>query len=296
MPLQHVLALTDFSTTGEQALERAAQVAASHGASLRLLYAADRHDSKFSDPHARLDQRARQLARRHGLQVRAVHGSGDALNDLDSLLRSTDLLVVDAARQRSLRGFWRGATVAQLVRRHGCPVLVVKQAVAAGYRQVLVAVDLSRRSRALVGYAGAFEREAPLELFHALQSHGERHLRAADVPLETLQSYRQAMTRQAHDRLLRLSTSFDTRRNRYRLAVNRGDPAYQASVQQQVSQADLMVVGKGRRHALLDGWWPSLAWRLVGLAGCDVLVVPDHHRTPNQPQPLPAFAENGSLG
>jgi nucleotide-binding universal stress UspA family protein len=104
------------------------------------------------------------------------------------------------------------------------------------------------------------------------------------------------MTRQAHDRLLRLSTSFDTRRNRYRLAVNRGDPAYQATVQQQASQADLMVVGKGRRHALLDGWWPSLAWRLVGLAGCDVLVVPDHHRAPDAPRPLAAFAENGSLG
>jgi nucleotide-binding universal stress UspA family protein len=279
MHLRSVLALTDFSTTGELALERAAHIAAEHGAELRLFYAADHHDCRFSAPHARLEQRARQLARRHSLRVRAA-SAGDAPGpELEALVRQTDLLVVDAARLHSARGWWHGTTVSQLLRRHACPVLVVQQPARTPYRDVLVAVDLTPRARSLAVYASRIARDAALELFHALPAGRQRLLRQADLPLETLQSLHQATAQQAQGRLLRLSDSLDTRRNRYRLALKGGDPARQAAVQQQVSNADLTVVGKRQRPRWIDPWWPCTAWRLLPLVECDVLVVPDAHHT-----------------
>ncbi len=279
MQLNTILALTDFSTQGEHALERAAMVAANHRARLRLLYGTDTPNDKFSHPQARLEQRARQLARRHGIDAKAIQGVGTLGLDLPRHAAHADLLVMDMQRQRSMRNFWNGATVRQLVRRLGRPVLVVKQAPQAPYQKMLVAVDLSPASRALVRYAGAFEQHAAVELFHALQHAGEVPLRATDVSLEMIQACRRAALHQAQGRLLRWTDSFDTRRNRHALAVRRGDPARQTSVQQQASKADLVVVGKSRRPVLVDLLWGGPAWRLAGLAGCDVLVVPDHQPT-----------------
>ncbi len=276
-----ILALTDFSTSGEHALDRAARVAAQHQARLRLLYASDTPDALFNDPGARLAQRARQLARRHGVAVEALHGSGRLAQDLPRHAAEADLLVVDAARLRSLRGWRHGATVRQVARRHGCAVLVVRQAAAAPYRHVLVGVDLAERSRALVRFAAAFEREAPLQLFHALVHSGERHLRAADVPRETIEAWRHEALRMAHGRLVALSDSFDARRNRRLLVVDRRDAARQITVQQQASQADLVVLGKRPRHPLAELLWQGVAWRCAGLLGCDVLVVPDQRHTPS---------------
>lgn len=277
MQLNTILALSDFSTQGEHALERAAMVAANHRAGLRLLYGTDTPNDKFSHPQARLEQRARQLARRHGIDVQALQGSGALGLDLPLHAIHADLLVMDVQRQRSMRNFWSGATVRQLARRLGRPVLVVKQAPQAPYQKMLVAVDLSPASRALVRYAGAFEQHAAVELFHALENACDVPLRATDVSLEMIQACRRDALHQAQGRLLRWTDSFDTRRNRHALAVRRGDPARQTSVQQQASKADLLVVGKSRRPMLMDLLWGGPAWRLAALAGCDVLVVPDHH-------------------
>ena len=78
MRLQTILALTDFSAQAEHGLERAAMLAATHNARLRILYGAETPNPKFVDSFARLEQRARQLARRHGVQVVAVNQAHQA--------------------------------------------------------------------------------------------------------------------------------------------------------------------------------------------------------------------------
>ena len=55
MHLQTIVAITDFSAAAEQALDRAAMVAADHHARLRIHYGTDTPDPKFTDPHARLN-------------------------------------------------------------------------------------------------------------------------------------------------------------------------------------------------------------------------------------------------
>jgi nucleotide-binding universal stress UspA family protein len=65
-------------------------------------------------------------------------------------------------------------------------------------------------------------------------------------------------------------------------SVGRGDPARQAAVQQQYSNADLLVVGKRHRGALTDFLFGSVALRVLRWCTGDVLVVP--HGAPGDGQ------------
>ena len=108
MRLKTIVALTDFSAQAEQCLDRAALLARVHQAELRILYGAEVPSPKFSDPYARLEQRGRQLARRHGITAVAVSGSGDLLADALAQTRDADLLVLD---RRALLGLDWGLLV-----------------------------------------------------------------------------------------------------------------------------------------------------------------------------------------
>ncbi|MNI98812.1 Universal stress protein family protein [compost metagenome] len=61
-------------------------------------------------------------------------------------------------------------------------------------------------------------------------------------------------------------------------AIGRGDPARQATVQQQHARAELLVVGKRRAHPLADFLFGSVAQRVLCWATGDVLVVPADRR------------------
>ena len=261
MRLNTIVALTDFSLAAEHALERAALLAAAHGAQLRLLFAADTAVPMFDDPQARLVQRARQLSRRHGLPVQAMPlEPGSAL----CAAAQADLLVLDARMGRARQSLWRGSLLMQLLRRAPCPVLVVQEAPQAAYDHVLVDVDFSSASRALVRYAGGLQTAATMELFHG-----------ADRREPTVaQAYHQDARRQARQRRVRLSDAFHARRNRVAMTTGTQDAVQQLVVQQQRTGADLLVLGH-LPHGLLRNWWQGRRMRrLLGGVDCDVLVCP----------------------
>ena len=280
MTLHSILALTDFSTPAEHALDRAALLAARHRASLRIMYADEVPSLRFTDPFARLQQRARQLARRHGIAAQALAHSGDMVDAIVRHAARADVLVLDPRPHRAKHAFWRGTTLDQLMRRCPCPVLVVKQAPPRPYREVLVAVDFTPESRELVRYASGFERESALELFHALNTDIEPGVRAGGVSAEAMKAYRQAVLQDAQERLIRFSNSLDTRRNRASLAAGRAEPASHIAVHQAFTGSDLVIVGKRRSPALVDFVLGSVARRVVSRAGCDVLVVGHDHQAP----------------
>ena len=93
MRMQSILTLTDFSSQAEHGLDRAAALAAAHGAQLRILYACETPPLQLSDPVARLEQRARQLARRHGVVVSTIAGTGRLLEDCLTEAARADLMV-----------------------------------------------------------------------------------------------------------------------------------------------------------------------------------------------------------
>jgi nucleotide-binding universal stress UspA family protein len=109
------------------------------------MYAAEVPILRFTDPFARLQQRARQLARRHGIAAEALTYSGAMVEAIVHHAARADLLVLDPRPHRAKHVFWRCTTLDQLMRRCPCSVLVVKQAPSSPYHHLLMAVDFTPR-------------------------------------------------------------------------------------------------------------------------------------------------------
>lgn len=281
MNIKSILALTDFSTSAEHGLERAALIAARHQAKLRLIYGAEVPNLGFSDPFARLKQRGRQLARRHAITVEAVAHTGDMLDEVVKHAGRANLLVLDHRRHRVLQTFWRGTTLDQLMRRCQCPMLIVKQVPSARYERVLVAVDFTVESEKLVRYASNFEAESALELFHFFETFNNAGLGSNTGPGDVMTAYRQAALKDTQDRLLRFSDSFDTRRNHVTSLAGRGEAAREIAVHQDAVGSDLVIVGKNRNSSVIDFLIGNVARRLINWVNSDVLVVPHDYQAPS---------------
>lgn len=274
MTFDSILALTDFTTQSEHALDRAALLAGQHNAPLRLMYFAEEPQRFFSDPIARLSQRARQLTRRHGIRVQALERCPTTPEEILQENRTASLLVTGPLWRRNWKTFYRGTTLDQFVHDSQCPVLVVKQMATRRYEQVLVAVDLSPRSRELIGCARQFASPSALKLFHTIDTIEESRLRSADVSFDAIRANRLGSRQQARDRLVRLTGALGSAGIAMAFDVGNGDPAYQTAVQQQATRAELVVVGKRRASGLARFLTGSVAHRLAKWAESDVLVVP----------------------
>ena len=284
MRLQTLVAVTDFSAPAEHALDRAALLAAHHQARLAVVYAAERQDAKFCDPQARLAQRARQLARRHGLSVHplgALQGAGlaDALVAAATAAQA-DLLVMDARLHGPQR--WPAGALglrARVLRASPCPVLLVQQPAGQPYGHVLVHAQ-GDGCGALARCAGALQGGAVLELFHAARPQG-----LSGLGLACGQAFARALQRagalpvaaQAGPGAVHVSDAFQARRNRVGLARRGLHAMHQLAVQQDRSGADLLVLAHPRRPVLRELLQASAAHRLLTgrpAVACDVLVVP----------------------
>ncbi|AVP57023.1 universal stress protein [Pulveribacter suum] len=273
MRIQTIVALTDFSTTAEHALDRAALLAAHHGARLELLYAAEQQDAKFCDPQARLEQRARQLARRHGLAVGALPNAGVAA--VLTAAGRADLLVMDS-RLHGRRPWPARATglLARVLRASACPVLVVQTAARAPYAHALVHAS-GDAGGALQRSAIGLQGGATVELFHAARALRGLPLACGEAFARALRSRRQQA--QPQRARLRVSDAFEARRNRVGLATGGLDAVRQLAVQQQSTRADLLVLAHARRSLLRDLLQAGKPHRLLAGpdgVGCDVLLVP----------------------
>ena len=281
---QSILAVTDLSARGNRAIERAALLAAEHGALLKLVYApADLSPLAHAEADTALAGLARTMASRFDVLVKQVAGPGGGLAQIVDEARHVDLVVLSHERDRSLGAFFTGQPVERLLRQVRCPVLVTRLDTRLRYSHILVAVDFTPASRELVSLVHGLDPEAALELFHALNTMHESKLRYAEVSDHAIKTYRHDSMRQARERLFSLTDSSSARRNRVLSAIGRGDPARQATVQQQHARAELLVVGKRRANPLADFLFGSVAQRVLCWATGDVLVVPADRRADPQP-------------
>lgn len=282
MSIKSILAVTDFSTAAEHGLERAALIAARHQAKLRIIYGAEEPNLGLSDPFARLQQRGRQIARRHAITVAAVaHTGGNMLDDVLKHADCANLLVLDHRRHRRLQTFWRGTTLDQLMRCCPCPALIVKQVPCARYRRMLVAVDFTEASENLVRYASCFESESELELFHSLEAFNNAGLCSNTGTVEGMSAYRKAALKDTQGRSIRFSNSLDTRRNRVTSLAGGGEPARDIAVHQDFVRSDLVIVGKNRNSTVVDFLFGNVARRLINHVDSDVLIVPHDYQAPS---------------
>lgn len=279
--IQSIFAITDFSTLAEQGLERAALLAHAHKATLSMMYATEVPNPKFTDPFARLEQRARQLARRHGISVKTVARTGSMEVDILKQCQRSNLLVLDPRCHRTPWLFWQGTTLDKMLRHSPCPVLIVKQPPSRPYGRLLVTVDLTEASKELVRHASGFALDAELEPFHAQIELDDVWRRSTVTSVVAVNAYREESDWGTRDRLFRFTDASHARRNRVTSVSGRGEPARQTVVQQEATKADLIVVSKERSYALGDFLLGSVAQRISRWASSDVLVVPHGYQAPS---------------
>lgn len=273
MYFDSILAVSDFSALSAHALDRAALLARQHQTPLRLVHFADSPDTYLADPIARLGQHARQLARRHEIAVHALERSA-SLDEVMAEVSASSLLVMGPLSHRNWKRFHLRTTLDQAVHDSVCPLLVVKQVPDKPYARVLVAVDLSPRSKPLIDFAGRFSTPTVLTLFHAIDTIDEAKLRSADVSHEVIQANRFGSRLQARDRLAQLIGALDVNRHPLAFDVGHGDPAYSTALHLQATRGELVVVGKRRSSSLVNFFTSSVAQRLAKWVDSDVLVAP----------------------
>jgi nucleotide-binding universal stress UspA family protein len=273
-----ILAVTDFSAHGDNALSRAAQLCAEHGAPLKLIYLAYPGEPPPPDAGCRLAHHALQLGQRHGIRVHSMNQIAFTFEDILPAAHCADLLVWGTAPVRGIRSLFRGQPMEGMLRKCRRPVLAVRTPANGPYRSMVVAVDFSEASRGLIELGFALSKDAQVELFHAISTANEGKLRYAEVSEQAIKAYREECQRYAQDRMFSLTDSYDARRNRVLSAIRHGSPARQVAVQQQRSGAELIVVGKHPSSAAVDFLFESVAKGVLRQSTSDVLVVPHGYR------------------
>ena len=298
MDIHSILAVTDLSPQGNRAVVRAAMLAARHRALLKIMHAPeDFAGSARADAEHAARRLAAEIHARFDILVKRVAGRDDDahLNAIAEEARWVDLVVVGEQRRKknSAKAFFCSHPIERLQRAVPCPILLARLEVFHRYRRILVAVDFTPESKKLVKLAWSLDDDAQVELFHALNTTFEGKLRYADVSERAMKIYRHESLRDAHERLFWLSDSSTARRNRVVAAIGRGDVARQAVVQQQHSDAELLVVGKRRSSGFADFLFGSVAQRVLWWSSGDVLLVPHDLRIDPRPEAaaLPAVGE-----
>ena len=279
MNIQSILAVTDLSAQGNRTVVRAAMLAAQNRALLKIMYApVGFRSSQCADVQGNLRELAAEVHARFEILVKHVSNTSGDLEAVAAQARWADLLVIGEHRERSFRVFCCGQPIERLQRAVRCPILLARLEVLHRYRRILVAVDFTPESNKLVKLAWSLDNDAEVELFHALNTMREGKLRYADVSEQAIKAYRHERMQEARERLFCLSDSSTARRNRVFAAIGKGDAARQAVIQQQHTNAEILIVGKRRRSGFLDFFLGSVAQRVLWWSRGDVLLVPHDWR------------------
>jgi nucleotide-binding universal stress UspA family protein len=275
MNIKSILVVTDLSARENIAVQRASQLADTHRASVTLMYVPAHGQPVPPNAASRLANAAAQLEESLQLRVRTVPAKSHSLKDLVAQARRADLVVLPHRQERSTAAFFRGQPVLGLLRECKRPVLVVRGTHTDRYARVLVAVDFSEASKALVELAATFDSGAELEIFHAISTPDESKPRCGEAPEQAVRTFREQFLKRAQERIVSFSDSFEARRNRVLIAIGRGDPGRQTVIQQEHSGANLVVLGKARSTAWEDFLRASVTHYVLSWGSSDVLVVPD---------------------
>ena len=282
-----VLALADFSPGSDNAVARAAMLAAEHDAKLVLLTVVDASttkglrqwlpsrvdiDVKISRAQDNLDRLAARVSAAHAMPVSRFVSAGDTLELVRQQAQTSDLIVFGVKRSNPLRDFVFGTPAERLTRMVRRPVLVVKKPALTPYQRILVPIDFTVYSEAVLGSALKVNPHAAVHLCHAPSNSREARLRAADVPEVTIQGWRESNAARALERLDALIKSVG--HARVTASVGHGEASRVALEAQPAVEADLIVVGKDDQSSIGDFLLGSIAQRLVSDAQCDVLAIP----------------------
>jgi nucleotide-binding universal stress UspA family protein len=284
-----ILAATDFSVDGNNAVRRAALLAHEHGARLHILHVLNAAGCKplrdWFSPTLDLDLKAaqaRDALRRLAVEILGAYdltasvevAVGAPFETLMKASEHVDLVVLGRRGHGRLGGLLVGRTVDRMLRICRPPVLVVKTPVQGSYRRVLVPIDFTASSDAAIRVGDRMRRETDMHVFHAINSKREAVLRDADVPEHIIRQTRLmeegAINARMRRKVARLG--LDSTPMNYALAY--GPPVRSTLHHAHGLGADLIVAGKQGRSTLGSFLLGSVSSHVLSEATCDVLIVP----------------------
>lgn len=295
MTIATILVGVDLSEGSDLALERAAAIAALHGAELVLVHAQADDAPLDGTSNEMLDQlgevsaamrvaEARALAARllqlteRGLRARLVTRVGPPAEVLTAcaLEENADLIAVGSQGLTGIHRFLIGSVAASTIREATCDVLVCRGPVTrAAFARPLVATDFSpAAAKALAHAARLTAPGAPLEIIHAWQlpagSWGATLLGQARFPWSTV---RDAVLDAAKAQAAKAEHEAASLGHPVHVALVQGPPTSVITHAAESGGHDLIAVGahgkRGVRRLLLG----SVAESTIRHAPCSVLVV-----------------------
>ena len=292
-PFNSILAATDFSIDGNNAVRRAALLAHEHNARLKLVHVLDPDGCKplrdWFSPSTDIDLKgaqARETLRRFAVEIAGRYDVassvevmvGEPLETLMQASERAELLIVGRRGHSRFKALLVGRTVDRLLSICRHPVLVVRTPVEGAYRRVLVAVDFTAPSDAAVQVAAGLARDGGMQVFHAIDSHREAVLRGTDVPKQVIHEARLRQEAGTIARMRRQAARLGLDRTRMGFVVAHGHPVWSTLSHAHRLGADLIVAGKQGRSTIGEFLLGSVSRRVLAGSGCDMLIVPRPRR------------------
>lgn len=201
--ISNILALTDFSTDSDRALDYALSVARAYDAKIYLTHVITPDPLAYAEPgyaeitYEKLRQSAEQgiadiliSGRLRGVPHEVLLEEGNIWQVIQHVIRKNDVdLVVAGTHGRGeMKKFFLGSVAEEIFRQANCPVLTVGPAVPGetakkvDFRNILFATNFGKADRAALDYALSLSQEhaAKLTLVHVIEdaaAHTDEGLR-----------------------------------------------------------------------------------------------------------------------
>jgi len=284
--LNSILVTTDFSEASNNAVHRAALIAAQHDARVTLLNVVDPAevrrlrarpaaavvDHKLALAHEALGRLAAQISGRHDVHVIPSVQVGNPLDHICRMAGDADLLVIGPKPSNPLRSLMLGTPTERLLRLVRRPVLMTKRAANGPYLKVLIAVGPAGHPEPMLRRASVLGPAASLHLIHALDIARQNRLVANRVATTIVREHGRWECASALRRLNALLDGIDL--TGAQVSVEHGDAAELTLLRQAGLGADLIVLGQGGQSAFCNFLLGNVTQRVLAGAACDVLVMP----------------------
>lgn len=288
--IEHIVAATDFSSTANLAVQRAAQLAHDLNATLHLvhvvhpldLYAGSELSFDFQMHYQQAQQQhiqtelgtlTIQLREQFSIVVQHTIRIGRAYNEIVAYANSVhaSLIVAGAQGEHSILAKLLGSTALRLIKTAQCPVLIVKNMLtSASYRHVIAAVDLSAGSADVPALATTIAPRAQIEALLVFDSNQEAHMYKAGMDEALLKQYRDKALSKAKEQLESLLAQHSN--HKINNVIRAGYPPEAICKYANECKADLIVIGRHNRNQIEQWLLGSVTKAVVYSADCDVLL------------------------
>jgi nucleotide-binding universal stress UspA family protein len=290
-PIRLIVAATDLSPAADQAVAKAAVLAAQWGAELCLLHVFDDslwatikavYDAERWSAHEpilaardRLSRQARELGERHGIVVRAETRTGGAASAIADFVREqqAQLLVVGEHSEEWIADTVIGGTALKVLEQASVPVLLVRRPADADFSAVLTATDFSDNAKRAARWLTTQLPGARHFLLHAYAVAFEGRMRMAGATDADIERYRGEELGRAtacmDEQLAQLGSPA-----RIEPLLAHGAPVAVLLSQAERVGANLLVIGKHGGTVLEERLLGSVTQNVLYHARCDVLLVP----------------------